>query len=57
MTISKYWEKETGPRLEGSRSLDSSKLQAPCITRIPSGGYRLFYTAVGPARPSTMQLP
>jgi predicted GH43/DUF377 family glycosyl hydrolase len=51
MTISKYWEKETGPRLEGSRSLDSSKLQAPCITRIPHGGYRLFYTAVGPARP------
>ncbi len=45
------WHKEPGPRLEGSRDLDSSKLQAPCIIERPEGGYRLFYTAVGPARP------
>ncbi|RPI90626.1 MAG: hypothetical protein EHM42_01110, partial [Planctomycetaceae bacterium] len=45
------WIKEDGPRLRGSRDLDSSKLQSPCIVRLPSGGYRLFYTAVGPAKP------
>ena len=28
MTISTGWKKETGPRLEGSRPLDSSKLRA-----------------------------
>jgi hypothetical protein len=31
--------------------LDRSKLQAPCIVRDPNGGFRLFYTAVGPAKP------
>lgn len=50
------WRKEPGPRLEGSRPLDRSKLQAPCIVRLPAGGFRLFYTAVGPAKPySTCQ--
>jgi hypothetical protein len=51
MNLLKIWKKEADARLEGSRPLDSSKLQAPCIVRIPSGGYRLFYTAIGPARP------
>ena len=51
MRITHRWRKEPGPRLQGSRDLDSSKLQAPCIVRIPSGGFRLFYTAVGPAKP------
>jgi len=51
MGVTHRWQKEAGPRLQGSRDLDSSKLQAPCIVRIPSGGYRLFYTAVGPAKP------
>lgn len=37
--------------MEGSGPLDSSKVQAPCIVAIPSGGFRLFYTALGPARP------
>jgi len=45
------WKKEAGPRIEGSRDLDISKLQAPCVIRTPTGGYRLFYTAVGPAKP------
>ncbi|MBM4005532.1 MAG: hypothetical protein FJ295_19955 [Planctomycetes bacterium] len=45
------WRKEPGARLQGSRALDSSKLQAPCIVRAPAGGYRLFYTAVGPDKP------
>jgi len=49
--VSNQWQKEAGPRLQGSRPLDSSKLQAPCIVRRPSGGFRLIYTAVGPEKP------
>lgn len=45
------WHKEAGARIAGSRDLDRSKVQAPCITRAPEGGYRLFYTAVGPGKP------
>lgn len=45
------WKKEADPRIEGSRDLDISKLQAPGVVRTPTGGYRLFYTAVGPAKP------
>ena len=51
MNFVNKWNKEPGARIEGSRPLDSSKLQAPCIVRIPSGGYRLLYTAIGPAKP------
>ena len=51
MSLAKQWEKEPGPRLEGSRPLDSAKLQAPCIVHNPAGGFRLFYTAVGPEKP------
>jgi hypothetical protein len=46
-----HWQREPGARLEGSRELDSAKLQAPAIAAVPSGGFRLFYTAVGPERP------
>ncbi len=45
------WHKEAGARIAGSRDLDRSKVQAPCIARAPEGGYRLFYTAVGPGKP------
>jgi hypothetical protein len=51
MGVTHRWRKEPGARLEGSRALDHSKLQAPCILRVPNGGFRLFYTAVGPAKP------
>lgn len=37
--------------MAGGRDLDSGKVQAPCVVRLDSGGYRLFYTAVGPAKP------
>ena len=47
----KRWRKEPGPRVEGFRDLDRSKVQAPGIARDPSGGFRLFYTGVGPGRP------
>lgn len=49
--VTHRWRNEPGPRLQGSRTLDSAKLQAPCIVPIPAGGFRLFYTAVGPAKP------
>lgn len=45
------WRKEPGARLEGSRPLDCLKVQAPCCVRVPGEGYRLFYTAIGPAKP------
>ena len=45
------WRKEPGPRIAGSRPLDSSKVQAPGVVRLPTGGYRLFYTGVGPGKP------
>jgi hypothetical protein len=43
--------KEQGPRVEGTRDLDRSKVQAPCVVRAPGGGFRLFYTAIGPGKP------
>lgn len=51
MDLLRTWLREDGPRLQGSRELDSAKLQSPCIVPVPTGGYRLFYTAVGPAKP------
>ena len=45
------WHKEPGPRLQGSRDLDSSKLQAPGVISLPDGSFRLFYTGVGPGKP------
>src|SRR5438874_5138288 len=51
MSRADQWRKEPGARLEGSRPLDSAKLQAPCAVCLPGGGLRLFYTAVGPAKP------
>ena len=45
------WLRDPNARLQGSGTLDSSKLQSPCIVRLNDGTYRLFYTAVGPARP------
>lgn len=51
MSVSSHWRKEPGARLQGSRDLDRFKVQAPCVVRIPSGGFRLFYTGVGPAKP------
>jgi hypothetical protein len=45
------WKKEPGPRVTASRDLDESKLQAPGIVALPGGGYRLYYTAVGPGKP------
>ena len=51
MSITLKWKKEPGIRIQNSRPLDNAKLLAPCITQTPAGSYRLFYTAVGPAKP------
>lgn len=51
MVLTHRWRKEPGARLEGSRALDRDKVQAPGIVRLSSGGFRLFYTALGPAKP------
>ncbi len=51
MGTSICWRREIGARLQGSRDLDWSKVQAPGVVRIPSGGFRMFYTGVGPAKP------
>ncbi len=45
------WIKEDGPRVEGTRDIDQSKVQAPGVVALPDGGYRLYYTAVGPGKP------
>jgi hypothetical protein len=45
------WRKEPGARLAGSRDLDRDKVQAPGIVRKPGGGFRLFYTGIGPGKP------
>ena len=45
------WTREAGIRIEGTRDLDASKTQAPGVIARPSGGFRLFYTGVGPGRP------
>ena len=51
MSSTYRWRKEPGARVQGARPLDELKVQAPCVTRVPDGGYRLFYTAIGPAKP------
>ena len=51
MSITHQWIKDPDARLESSRPLDGAKLQAPCIVKNPTGGYRLFYTAVGSNKP------
>jgi hypothetical protein len=39
--LAAMWAREPGARLRGSRGLDSSKLQSPCIVPRPEGGWRL----------------
>ncbi len=51
MALSRRWKKEEGPRLHGSRPLDSLKVLTPCVVGNPEGGYRMFYTGIGPGKP------
>ena len=45
------WRKEPGLRVKSSRPLDDGKVQAPGAVLLPGGGVRLYYTAVGSAKP------
>ncbi|MAE65803.1 MAG: hypothetical protein CMJ18_16155 [Phycisphaeraceae bacterium] len=45
------WQKEPGARVWPSRPLDDWKVQGPGIVERAGGGFRLFYTAVGPDKP------
>ena len=51
MAIEHRWIKEPGFRVRGTRALDQSKVQAPGVVRRPGGGFRLFYTGIGPGKP------
>jgi len=51
MLAPQIWQKEPGSRVASSRALDDAKVQGPCIVRRPDGGFRLFYTAIGSAKP------
>lgn len=51
MSFPDRWIREPGARVVGGRDLDRSKVQAPCIVRAPGGGFRLFYTGIGPGKP------
>ena len=51
MATARGWVKEAGARAAAGRPLDDLKVQAPGIARRPTGGWRLFYTAVGTGRP------
>jgi hypothetical protein len=51
VNVANRWIREPGPRVEGDRPLDESKVQAPGVVALPGGGFRLFYTAIGPAKP------
>ncbi len=51
MRIPYRWQREPGIRLAPSHDLDRDKLQGPCVVSRPDGGFRLFYTAVGPGKP------
>ena len=48
---SNHWTREAGSRVKCTRDLDSGKVQGPCVVKIPAGGYRLYYTGVGAAKP------
>jgi hypothetical protein len=42
---------EGGARVEPSCPLDAGKVQAPAVVPLGDGSYRMFYTAIGPAKP------
>ena len=51
MKMMSRWRKDAEVRVKGSHDLDISKVQAPGVVGMASGGFRLFYTAVGPGKP------
>ena len=46
-----WWVREPGARIRPDRALDAGKVQAPGAVACPGGGWRLYYTAIGPGGP------
>ena len=48
----KDWVKDTRIALDQDTPLDSTKILTPNVIRLPDGGYRMYYTGLGPGRPA-----
>lgn len=44
------WEKDARITIDLDHPLDSERILTPNVIRLPSGGYRMYYTGLGPAR-------
>jgi hypothetical protein len=44
------WAKDPQIAIDLDRPLDSTKILTPNVIRLPGGGYRMYYTGLGPAR-------
>ena len=45
------WVKDPEVSIELDTSLDSQGILTPNVLRLPQGGFRMYYTGIGPARP------
>ncbi len=45
------WVKDSRIALDQDTPLDSTKILTPNVIRLPGGGYRMYYTGLGPGRP------
>ena len=43
-----HWSKDTGIAIDLDRPLDSTKILTPNVIRLATGGYRMYYTGLGP---------
>ncbi len=46
------WVKDSRIALDQDTPLDSTKILTPNVIRLPDGGYRMYYTGLGPGRPA-----
>lgn len=46
-----HWTKDPHIAIDLDTPLDSTKILTPNVVRLPSGGYRIYYTGLGPAHP------
>ena len=46
-----HWTKDPKIAIDLDTPLDSTKILTPNVVRIPTGGYRMYYTGLGPAHP------
>ena len=45
------WHKDSRIALDRDTLLDATKILTPNVIRLPGGGYRMYYTGLGPGRP------